>query len=664
MAARTARRSLGRSILVAVMIAVPVAGMAGTAVVTDSMQTTPGELVALQLGAEAEAVLQVVAPPDSGLQQQVSAPVQGWWLTGESTSGSPADGDLLDPESLVDGELIGEWLGSAVVETPNGIRSIPAVEGLLLRPELSGRYDLIDGNEPRRAGEAAMTPALLESLGISVGGSATLLTAEGDRIVEVVGTYRTSDTSNSSQEILVHPGTLAPGYTVPSRFYLLDQAITWDDVLALNEQGVVAASRSVILGDGPTPGARPSEYGAFGLQGGVLAFAALVGGFLLLQVVLLAAAAFMVGARQQQRALAVLASVGGDRRLMRATVTAGGVVLGLVGGVLGVILGIGGAAVATPLFADGRAMAFPGFHLPVLLLVATVAAAVLAGWAAAAVPARVASRIDIVPALRGARRPPAPRRTTRVLAIVVPIIGMVLLLVGGTMLVIVRTIADAAVAAGDPTPIPAWVDVIAVVLIGVGAVVLQLGVVLALPIVLRLLARMTGGARSALRLAARDAGRNSARTVPVTAAVMTTVFLAGFIMSVLSAFQVETDRGYQAQSPLNSVSVSTIVYDYVTQEEVPFENVTGIESAIREIAPDASTAVIMGTPADPSVEYDQSSGASSLAESSEGTTLARVFPGRRLSCDGRRRFRNRRFPGVRGLARRDLCAVLIRHAAQ
>lgn len=625
MAARTARRSLGRSILVAIMVAIPVAGMAGTAVVTASMEATPAELVALRLGAEAEAVLQVVAPPGAGLRQQASAPIQGWWESDSNTSQVPTGAELVDPNTLVEGELLAESVGTAVIETPTGLRSVPAVEGALLRPELAGRYDVVGGDAPERMDEIAMTPDLLRSLDIAIGTSATIVTADGSQNVDVVGTYRSSDTSDSSQELLAYPGTFPEGAMVLNRSYLLDQSLSWDDVLALNDQGVIAASRSVILGGEPTPGASPAQGDLFGLGGGVLAFAGLVGGFLLLQVVLLAAAAFMVGARQQQRALAVLASVGGDRRLMRATVTAGGIVLGAVGGLVGVLLGVGGAAAAIPLLSGGRATAFPGFHIPALVLAATVVIAVLAGWAAAAVPARVASKVDIVPALRGARRPPTPRRRTRVIAVVILAIGAALLAIGGATLVIVRAVSADAVAAGVPSPATAGFDVAAVTLIGIGGVVLQLGVLLVLPSILRLLARATGRAPSSVRLAARDAGRNSARTVPVTAAVMTTVFLASFIMSMLSAGQVETNRTYEARATLNSVSVPTVVYDPVTQSDVAFENVPGIESAILDIAPDARLASIDGTPFEPSLRYNPVTGAPTLGESSRGSTVARVF---------------------------------------
>ena len=627
MAARTARRSLGRSILVAVMIAVPVAGMAGTVVVTSSMQPTREELVMLQLGAEAEAVLQIVAPPGAGIRQDVTAPIQGWWDSGPDSFGvsSPptassgaSEGGFLAPtelDDLVEGELVLEAFVSAAVQTPAGIRQVSALEGDLLRPELAGRFDLLEGKAPARAGEVAVTPSLLSTLDARLGGTATLVSSEGETVVNIVGVYRTSDTSSTTDELLALEGTFDEGTTVPNRLYLLDQQLSWDDVLALHEQGVIAASRAVLLGDEPTPGALPDQLGAFGFTGGTLAVAALVGGFLLLQVVLLAAAAFMVGARQQQRALAVLASVGGDRRLMRATVTAGGVVLGLLGGLLGVGLGIAGAAAVIPLISDGRAMSFPGFHVNPLLLLVVLAAAVLAGWAAAAVPARIASRVDIVPALRGARRPAPPRRATRVTSLAVIITGLVLLGAGGVVLVVVRGLPE----------YPPEADVVAIALIGLGAVVVQLGIVLGLPSILRLLARATSGGRTSLRLAARDAGRNSARTVPVTAAVMTTVFLATFIMSMLSAAQQEGNEAYRPLAPANTVSVSTVVFDPVTQTEVAFDDVDGVRAALVDIG-SSETAVIASAPREPQFSYDAATGAQSLSSASEGAAFPQVFP--------------------------------------
>lgn len=611
MAARMARRSLGRSILVAVMIAVPVSGMAGTVVINSSMQPTSEELVELQLGAEAEAVLQVVAPPDSGVRQDAAAPAQGWWDTYTA-----AEGELVDPTNFVDGDLIVESFAAVVLRTPNGIRQVPALEGDLLQPELAGRFDLLEGESPSRAGEVAVTPALLESLDARLGDTAIFVTGDRDMSLDIVGLYSSSETSRATQEILLYPGVLPEGTAQPNRFYLLDQQLSWTDVLALNERGIIAASRSVILGDGPTPGARASDLNAFGYSGGSLAIAALIGGFLMMQVVLLAAAAFMVGARQQQRALAVLASVGGDRRLMRATVTAGGIVLGLVGGLIGVGFGIAGAAAAIPLLSDGRALSFPGFHVDPLPLLVVLAAAVLAGWAAAAVPARIASRVDVVSALRGARRPAPPRRATRVLSVTVIIGGLALLAIGGIVLVVVRTL--------DTYPPEA--DAIAIASIGMGGVIVQLGLVLQLPAILRLLARATGRARTPLRLAARDAGRNSARTVPVTAAVMTTVFLSTFIMSMLSAAQQETNDTYRTSYPANLVAVSVLVYDPIAETEGTFDNVDGVRAAIQDIAPSARTAIVASSPGEPQFSYDSVTGDPSLLSQSEGTTIAQVFP--------------------------------------
>lgn len=615
MAARTARRSLGRSILVTVLIAIPVAGMSGILVGAASMQPTRSELVALQLGADADAVLQVVAPGNVNVQQEVAAPIDGVWQNIAQSSASQESGELANVAQLLEGDILTEATGSVVIETPNGQRLIPATEGSLIRPELSGRYDLLTGAAPARVGEIAMTAQLQESLQLNLGGPVTVVTPDGEESVVLVGTYRTSETNQRSQELIAYPGTLPDGSTMPYRYYLLDQELAWDDVLELNDQGIVAASRSVLLGDEPTPGAAPSDNNILGLDSGTLALAALVGAFLLVQVVLLAAASFMVGARQQQRALAVLSSVGGDRRLMRTTVTAGGIVLGAAGGLLGVALGIGAAAMAMPLLSEGRAMTFPGFHIPAPMLLITAAVAVIAGWAAAAVPARIASQVDVVPALRGSRRPPTPRRATRVMSVAV-LAGGALLLAGGTVLLST---------ARNAIPPDVGLEIVAMVLIGLGAIMLQIGIILALPSLLRLIARSTGRASTSLRLAARDAGRNSARTVPVTAAVMTTLFVTSFIMSALAGQQAQSEQGYQAQAPVNSVSIPTLVYDIVTEQRSVYEDVPSIEAAILEIVPDAETATIDGTPNGPELTFD-AAGTPVIPEPSLGASIARVFP--------------------------------------
>lgn len=613
LAARNARRSLGRSILIALMIAVPVTGMAATAVVVASSNPTPRELVDLHLG-DAEAIAQIVGAPGSVLRQAPRAPIQGFW-DGGSTGEPDAGATLVDPDSLVEGRIVTAVSASVVLDTGDRLRQVQATAGDVFVDELASRFAIVSGEAPQRDDEIALTSALAEQLKLDIG-STVVVQPVGDQRT-VVGIGRSAHDPDDALRVfgsiagLGAEGAAATPYG--TTIYLLDDALAWADVVALNEQGVIATSRDVILGGGPYPGSIAEDPFAwfFGFQGQFLALAAMIGAFLLLQVVLLAGAAFMVGARQQQRSLAVLASVGGDRRLLRAVVTAGGVVLGAVGSVLGIALGIGGGALVMQFTRDGSAVQYPGFHLDPIVLGGTALVAIGAGWLAAVVPARIATRVDIVSALRGARRPAVPRRGARRAAFAILGAGGALLLGGGILLVVLR----------GRDGYSAFADSIAIVTIALGAVTMQIGIVLALPMLLRAIARATASSRTAVRLAARDSARNAGRTVPVASAVMTTVFLASFLMTVFGGTQVESEKWYMPRAPMDAVFMSARTADPITSELRAVEEVDALIAGVADIAQAEST-LIEGVYVRDYWGYDPVTGMPTLPP--EGTTTISV----------------------------------------
>lgn len=584
LAARNARRSMGRSILIALMIAVPVAGMSATAVVVASSNPTPEELVELNL-AEAEAIVQVVGAPGTVDRQAAFAPLQGFWDQTDPGAAIDESAEVVDPASVIDGRVVAAVSTVATLDTGDRLRQVQATAGDVFVDELAGRFDLLEGRAPERDRELVISPALADELGLAIGDAVSTQPDGVERTI--VGLGRSAHDANDVLRVF---GTMAgldaeaeEVLAFGATYYALDAALSWDDVQALNEQGLIATSRDIVLGGGPYPGAVPEDPLAsfFGFQGQFLALAAMVGAFLLLQVVLLAGAAFMVGARQQQRSLAVLASVGGDRRLMRAVVTSGGVVLGAVGSLIGVAFGIGAAAVLMEVTRTGSALQYPGFHIEPLMIAAIVVVATGAGWLAAVVPSRIATRVDIVAALRGARRPPVVGAGARRAATAILVLGAAVLASGGVLLVVLRTLEE----------YPPLADGIAVAAIALGAVILQLGAVLALPMVLRAVARATSSARTAVRLAARDSARNSGRTVPVAAAVMTTVFLASFLMSVFGAVQLENEKWYAPQAPLGSVVMSARDVDPITDEISPIDDLDALLAGVGEIAGAPATLV-------------------------------------------------------------------------
>lgn len=589
LAARNARRSLGRSILIVAMMAIPVAGMSATAVVVASSNPTDQELVDLHF-AEAKGIAAVIGAPDSGWVQDKRAPVAGDVMPSDEFNPLEPGVKSVDPREVIDGRVIAVTPIYGAVQTQDRIRQAAGVAGDVFVSELAGRFDIVEGEAPSGDHEIAMSGALADALEIELG--ATVQLPPGEAALTVTGIARDSHTTSDqpmyfgSNAALGVPDDLS-GAQPGTQYFVLDAALSWDDVLALNEQGIVATTPEIILGSGPYPGALPADVlrSAYGFSGSFLALAALIGGFLLVQVVLLAGAAFMVGARQQQRALAVVASVGAENRLLRAVVTANGVVLGGIGAAVGIGFGIGVAAVVMQLTRNGSALQYPGFHLDPLLLGVVAVAAVGSGWLAAAVPARIATRIDVVSALRGARRPAVARKGAQRVAAAIMVFGAVAVALGALGLVVLRALGQ----------YPVELDAVSIASIGVGAVILQIGVLLALPALLGVIAKGTRRAGTAVRLATRDTARNSGRTVPVAGVVMSTVFVAAFVLTSMGAVQLESQEGYIWTTPPNSITAPARTVDQVTGETSVRDDLDALSAGIAEIA-EAPAVVVSGVP--------------------------------------------------------------------
>ncbi|MGY6498355.1 MAG: FtsX-like permease family protein [Microcella sp.] len=620
LAARNARRSLGRSILIVAMMAIPVAGMSATAVVVASSNPTDRELVELHF-ADAKAIAAVEGRPGEGVIQAPGAPVDGWASRSTPVDNYEALGAPVDPTDAINGRVVAVTTIYSAVRAGDLVRQAEGIAGQVFISELAGRYDIIRGAAPVGDGEIALSAALADALGVDVGSSVEVLTA--DTPVTVSGIGRSSHASDAgmmffgSETLLgVDPGDSTGRFG--TLFYALDSTLTWDDVLALNRQGIIATSPDIILGGGPYPGALTEGFldSAYGLNGAFLALGALIGGFLLVQVVLLAGAAFMVGARQQQRALAVVASVGAENRLLRSVVTANGIVLGTIGAAVGLGLGIGAGAVVIELTRSGSALQYPGFHLDPLLLGLVVLAAIGAGWIAAAIPARIATRIDVVAALRGARRPAVVRSGARRRALAVIVCGSVSVVMGGVGLVVLRSLAE----------YPPELDAVSVGAIGLGAVLLQLGVLLALPTVLRAIANATTKASTSVRLATRDTARNAGRTVPVAGAVMSTVFVASFVLTAMGAIQFENEEMWVWSTPPNSIAAAARSVDQVTGETRVRYDLAELSAGISAIA-QAPAVIVEGVPEIQQWGYDPVTGEAYIPPAGTTTVSVAVDPG-------------------------------------
>jgi hypothetical protein len=551
LARRLALETPGRSLLIVFLIAIPILGLSGVDTVEASHDATPAESVHMQLGNN-QAMLNIVSPPDKTLVQDPLAPrvfTQSTTDGGQPTVSAHGLKPLAPREILPIGtSIIPVRTVNVVAKTRTGLASFYAIAGEVWRPVFSGHYDLQSGVRPESNSEILVTPAGLERLGISIGGTVTLTKPRFETFT-VVGTITDPYLGSNQVELFgrdgVFDGVTADQDLVDSDFYLPSTPLNWTQVRQLNAQGATVLSRDVILNPPPVDpnGNFVDQHPANTI--GIL-FISLLGAFALFEVCLLAGAAFVVGAKRQQRMLAILSSVGAERRVLFRVMSFGGVLLGLVGGILGTALGLVAAWIAMPLLDGGESSQYPGFHVDVPVLLLIVATSVVSGWIAAAIPARSASRVDVIAALRGARRPPRPTRRAPIAGLVVVALGVALSLVGGALVV----------TGHQGTTINQNLTTWGTVLLVAGPILTLLGVLLVVPLLLRGMMRLFAHLGPGARLAARDAARNPSRTVPAIAVIMSTVFVSALIMCLLGGGDVLTARDYRWQAPLHLAQVS------------------------------------------------------------------------------------------------------------
>jgi hypothetical protein len=570
LAVRNARRSPARSFLIAALIALPVMGMAGAATVALSMVGTPAEQTQAHLGHMAASL----STTNSTVKQDQTGTV---WGDSPLAGGAPTDPRKFVPATW---RLVPLQATSLYVTTARGVANLNAEAGRSWDPAFAGRFTLLDGRAPAASDELLVTPSALTRLGVKVGN--TVPSGDSSRMFTIVGTMRDATLASAVPTVF---GGLAAFTTIDTTqvdsftWYLAGPPVAWSDVLSFNGHGALVQSRAVTA-------ALTTTEELWGSYGPLAALIGIAGAFLLFEIALLAGAAFLVGAREQQRGLAVLASVGADRKMLARSVAVGGIVLGLIGAIAGTALGVGAAGLFMILFADGSDTQFYSFVISPLILGGIVLVAVLAAWVAAAVPGRAASRFDVVAALRGARRPSRPSRLAPALGAVTVLVGAGIAVLGGLLTLVIN--------GQNPQP-QGGLTWVGPTLIAVGSIVVQLGAILGVPLLLRLLARASAHAPASARMASRDLARNSARAVPAIAAVMSTVFIAAFLMAALSGGERSNVLNHEYRAPLGSAVIQFASPDPTQAVPDPPRYVTALNhllgvsnSRLISGAPDAS----------------------------------------------------------------------------
>ena len=409
--------------------------------------------------------------------------------------------------------------------------------------------NVTEGRLPASTGEIAVSSALAQTEGISVGDSIPLRSLGTDRrsasavTASVVGVIAPTAamTRNDPQDSYVFataderaalglnstPAVLYVTGDGTSAAGLLDsvtraaggaQVYTADDIVAMraaNGQSGVSATLTLL-----------------GILGPVCAVVAAI----------VIATTFTTLVARQTRTTGLLRCIGASRRQVMGAVLRTAALTGVLGSVLGAGIGAGaGAALIRSGVVDGLGSQY--LTITPASLALAVGLSALVTLIAVLRPTRRAARVSPLVALTGVV---ADDRTLGRRRLITAVLGVLLILAGAAL-------TGVAVLIGVPE------------ITAVGAVVLTLGILAALPLLVvgasRLIGRLAGAERHpVLQLAARNLERNPGRASATTAALLVSVGVAT-TMVVGMATVAASMSGYLASSNPVDITVQSVAPD-------------------------------------------------------------------------------------------------------
>ena len=519
LATRLARRETvrrpGRTLLVALLVAVPVAGMVVASVWVRTDHQTAEQVWESQWG-------------NADLY---ATPSLYGTLIGGGGTGTEAGGPTLD-ELLPAGTRTVEFRTEygRVLRTTGGLRSSAEVTDLpLADPMVAPIMQVTSGRAPAAPGEVFLTRAVAEELGVGVGGAVRLERPEpAEWTVVGVGERRAWW---GSETVVLGAGTPFPwrgetpgGGNLPTVVADLPDDLTVEQLVALSHfPGGVAFAPGVA-----SPGVMAARHVLGDDRDGntAVAWSWVIGAMVLTVVGIVIAAAFAAGARRQLATLGQLAANGAPPAVLRRVMFLQGTWTGLLGTTLGVGLAAAVLAVLAPHIDSLFNRDVGPYAVKATDLVPIVALGVLAATLAALVPARTTARIPVLAALAG-------RRPLRPVPAWLSVTGMA---VGGAGLALLGLAVLGSKNATDGGTVWLLAAVVGGVAVLLGACAIAPGYVSVLePLATRL--------RGSSRLAARSLARQRTRTGAVVSAVCATSALAvGASALVLSADATAADQ--------------------------------------------------------------------------------------------------------------------------
>jgi putative ABC transport system permease protein len=512
-----------RTALTGFAVVIGVAFVAGTFVFTDTIdasfkdlfeRTSKGVDVSVQSRLAVEEDFATPPPMAPETLERVQA-VPGV----EEASGSVSlDGTLLDRE----GEPI----------LSQGPPTIIVSSG----PERFDPLTYVDGGPPETADEVVIDKATSDEYGFGVGDTVTVAGRAPQKQYTVAGVSTLGDSENLAGSRLIV-------MTLPEAQRVLEEP-GYHDISVAAEGGTspgelkAAIARELGGGCAVRTGEEQAEKNASDLsealgfiRTALLVFAGvalLVGGFLIFNT-------FTVTVAQRTREFALLRTLGASRAQILRSVLAETVAIGIVASVLGIAVGMLLAPGLRALMgAFGLELGTTGLQLQPRTIIAGLVVGVLATVVSGFVPARRATRVLPVEAMRESQTPgPGRLRKRRVaLAAAVEAIGVAMLLYG---------------LLGDPGAANATAT-----LLGGGSVLMIFGFALLAPTLVRPLSGAIGRPLERVqgltgRLARENARRQPQRTAVTASALMIGLALVVFVTIFAAGLRASIDKGIDEQ---------------------------------------------------------------------------------------------------------------------
>jgi putative ABC transport system permease protein len=514
--------------------------------------------LAVMLGvAFLSATLMVDATTRASLGQSIGASYAKADLVVSGEDGGTVPAVLADELAAVPGVEAVHGLERAYGQLATGAETSLAVL-TSTAPDRLETARVVEGSYPSEPGEVALDDASAARLGITPGDTVALdagapSTSLGSALTVTGLTAPSADpTQSGAVQVLASASVvreLSGGETAFRNVQLALQPGA--------DPAVVAAAAVPVLDGSPTGAGTLSvrtaneqtvadvaqlSSGNDALTGILLAFAAVA----VLVAGLVISNTFSVLVAQRTRELALLRCIGAQRRQVRTSVLVEATVVGLASSVLGVVLAVGVMSALVALARQTEFGSFAVLAVPPSAVIIGGVTGVLMTLLAALVPARAATRVAPLAALRPAEPPAAGTRSGRARLTA----GFAALVAGGALLLL------GAVS-------------VAIVQAVVGGAVSFLGIVLLAPFFVPASVAAAGRIARPLgvpgTLASVNAVRNPARTTASSAALIVGVTLVTMMMvgaqTARTSFDRELDENYAVDLEVSGLGAASTAPD-------------------------------------------------------------------------------------------------------